>query len=190
MKDIANLFFESGMLNRIKRTGPFAVNSRDHENVAEHCHRAMLIGYILAKLEKADTQKVVLMLLSHDLPECRIWDNNLITARYINNSEAEQNAFNDQTEKLPQDIKKEMRTLFKEFNEKKSKESLIAKDADLLECAIEARELIIKGFSDMQNWLDNIEKRLKTNSAKNLLTSIKQTHPNKWWEGLKNVPLN
>lgn len=190
MKDLVNLFFESGMLNRIKRTGPFAVNSRNHETVAEHCHRSMLIAYVLAKLEKVDTEKVLLMMLVHDLPEARIWDHNLITARYINTNDAEVKVLSDQTKALPPEIKRELNAVFKEFEEKKTKESVVAKDADLLECAVEAKELIAQGFTDMQDWINNIRKRLKTESAKKLLSSVEELHPNKWWEGLKNVPAN
>lgn len=188
MKGIVNLFFETGMLNRLKRTGPFAVNSRDHENVAEHCHRTLFVGYILAKLENVDVQKVLTMLLVHDIPEARIGDMNLITRRYIDRDEGEEKAFNDQTEHLPSDIKNELRASFKDFNEKSSKEAIVANDADLLECAVEAKELITKGFADMNNWLENIKKRLKTKSAKKLLKQIEELHPNKWWEHLKKVP--
>lgn len=188
MKDIVNLFFETGMLNRIQRTGPYAVNCRDHENVAEHCHRTLLVGYVLAKLENVDVQKVLIMLLVHDIPEARIGDMNLITRRYINRDEGEEKAFADQTENLPGDIKTELRNAFKDFNGKSSKEAVVANDADLLECAVEAKELITKGFADMNNWLENIKKRVKTDSAKKLLKQIEELHPNKWWENLKKVP--
>ncbi|MBI4141271.1 HD domain-containing protein [Candidatus Woesearchaeota archaeon] len=188
MKHIVNLFFETGMLNRIQRTGPYAVNSRDHENVAEHCHRALLVGYVLAKLEKVDVQKVLTMLLVHDLPEARIGDMNLITRRYIDRDAGEKKAFDDQTEYLPDVVKKELRTAFKDFNDKDSKEAIVAHDADLLECAVEAKELMIKGFADMKNWLENIKKRLKTESAKNLFKQVEELHPNIWWEHLKKVP--
>lgn len=190
MKDIVALFFESGMLNRIQRTGPYAVNSRDHENVAEHCHRTLLVGYVLAKLEKVNVEKVLTMLLVHDIPETRIGDMNLITRLYINRDEGEERAFIDQTKNLPSDIKNELRAAFKDFNGKSSKEAIVANDADLLECAVEAKELITKGFADMKNWLENIRKRVKTDSAKNLLKEIEELHPNKWWEDLKKVPKN
>ncbi|MBI4141583.1 HD domain-containing protein [Candidatus Woesearchaeota archaeon] len=187
MKDVVNLFFETGMLNRIQRTGPYAVNSRDHENVAEHCHRALLIGYILAKFENVDVAKVQLMLLVHDIPETRIWDHNKIMARYINTSEAETKAFRDQTENLPVEIKNEMRAVFKEFNDKKTKESLVAKDADLLECAVEARELVKKGITDMDDWIKNVKNKLNTASAKKILRVVEEMNPDHWWEGLKKI---
>ena len=76
----------------------------------------------------------------------------------------------------------------KDFNDKGSKEAIVAHDADLLECAVEAKELITKGFADMKNWLDNIKKRLKTVSAKNLFKQVEELHSNIWWEHLKKVP--
>ena len=63
----------------------------------------------------------------------------------------------------------------------------MARDADLLENALEAREHIKTGYKDAQNWLDNINKVIKTGSGKKLLKEIENTDPHDWWKGLKKI---
>ena len=61
IKDLTKFIFEMGTLKHVKRSGWWVINVKDPENVAEHSFRAGLIAYILAKLEKADINKVALM---------------------------------------------------------------------------------------------------------------------------------
>ena len=54
-------------------------------------------------------------------------------------------------------------------NDDSSPEEIAAKDADLIECALQAREYIDKGFKEAQDWLDNIRQVVKTKTAKKML---------------------
>jgi putative hydrolase of HD superfamily len=130
MKDIVKLLFETGMLGRVKRSGDWLAGVKDSESISEHSHRAAIFGYILAKLENADENKVLKMLIFHDLPETRLLDRNKVSARYYNIHEAEKHAFNEQMSFLPQKIGDELRDIFGEMEKKESKEAIIAKDAD------------------------------------------------------------
>ncbi len=187
MKPIANLFFELGMLGRMKRTGPYAAGIKDPETIAQHSHRAMCIAYILAKLEKANVEKVLLMTLFHDFPEARLGDMNKVTLRYITLGNAEEKCLEEQTQNLPQQTQKEMLESFKEFNQRQTKEAIVAKDADLLECAVQSKEYLDLGVSSMTNWIKNVENALKTDSAKKILKEIKSTTQDEWWHGLKKL---
>ena len=188
MKDLVNFFHEIGMLNRIKRSGPLLTACTGQESVAEHSYRTMLIGYILAKLEKVDADKVLKMMLIHDLPESRILDLNKISHRYLNFDDAEKKAFEEQLSLLPEDVAKEWNASYAELNALKTNEAVIAKEADYIECAIEAKELVEKGFSGMQDWVDNVDKFVKTKSAKAIMTVLKNSNSNDWWHGLKKLP--
>lgn len=188
MKNIAKFFYELGQLKKIKRSGWWIANIKDPETVAEHSFRAIMVGRILAELEGADINKVTTMLLFHDIPETRINDIHKIGSRYIDNKKAEELAVKDQVKDLPSSIAKEMLALYEESAEKKTKEAIIAKDADLLECAITAKEYIELGYKDCQDWINNVEKRLKSKTAKDILELVKKTPSNSWWQGLKNIP--
>ena len=76
--------------------------------------------------------------------------------------------------------------LMKEFHEGKTKESIIAKDADYLENAIQAKEYRDAGYKLTEEWMENIRKLLKTDSAKEILDQISKSSDN-WWKGLKKL---
>jgi len=188
MKNILNLLFEFGQLKRVKRSGWWDIGIKDPESVADHTARTCFIGYVLSKLENVDSEKVILMILSHDLPESRIGDQNKVGARYIDVKVGERNALKDQIENLPKNIRDELLTLYQEFKEDKTKEALVAKDADYLECAIQAKEYWDVGYKKAKNWIDNVGKVLKTKSAKEIFGLIKKSDSLGWWKGLKKLP--
>lgn len=187
MKEIAKFFFELGQLKRVKRSGWWTIGVDNPESVAEHVNRAAIIGRIIAELENADVNKVTTMLLIHDIPEARINDLHKLGSRYINKKKSERMAFEEQLQRLPQKIADEFLSLYDEMEEKKTKEAIIAKDVDLLECAIQAKEYLDKGYKEAQDWINNVEKGLKTKSAKEILRIVKKTNSNDWWKGLKYV---
>jgi putative hydrolase of HD superfamily len=186
LKKLTNFIFESGVLKNVKRSGWWMINVKDPENVAEHSFRSGVIGYLLAKLEKADVNKVAVMSLFNDMHETRLNDLHKVGQRYIDFKKAEVAARKEQTESLG-NIGKELFDLHKEFLEQKTKEAIVARDADLLENAFQAKEYIEIGYKSAQNWIDNIRAVLKTDSAKKLLDEIEKTSSNNWWKDLKKI---
>jgi len=186
MNDVTNFLFELGALKHVKRSGWWLINVKDPENVAEHSFRAAVIGYVLAKMEQVDSGKVTMMCLFNDLHEARLNDLHKVGHRYIDFRKAETAAHIEQTENLGE-IGKEMFGFHKEFKTQKTKESIVARDADLLENAFQAKEYIEMGYKDAQNWIDNIWQVIKTDSAKKLLKEIEKTSCNDWWKNLKKI---
>lgn len=187
MKDIAKFFFELGQLKKVKRSGWWSAGVKDPETVAEHGYRATIVARVIAELENADVNKVTTMVLIHDISETRINDMHKIGARHIDKSKAEKTAFKEQLERLPKKIADEFLALYKEMEKMKTKEAIIVKDADLLECAIQAKEYLDIGYKDAQDWIYNVEKGLKTKSAKEILKIVKKMDSNEWWHGLKYI---
>lgn len=188
-KDITNFLYEMGQLKRVKRSGWWLININNPESVAEHSHRAAAVGYFLAKMEGMDdleTYKVVMMCLFNDMHEARINDLHKVGHSYINFKEAETKAFKDQSGPLGS-MGAELFSLHNEFQQQKTKESLVARDADLLENALQAREYIKLGYADAQNWIDNIWKVIKTKSGKDMLCTVESIDPNDWWKELKKI---
>ena len=186
MKNLTNFFYEVGQLKRVKRSGFWLININNPESVAEHSQRTAVIGYFLAKLEKVDVQKVTLMCLFNDLHETRLNDLHKVGHRYIDFKKAENEAHKEQLHGL-NNIGSELFETLTEFQERKSSEALVARDADLLENAIQAKEYIKIGYKDAQNWIDNIRKVIMTETGKKLLEEIENTDPNDWWRNLKKI---
>lgn len=184
-KNITNFLFEVGQLKRVKRSGWWIINITNPESVADHCMRAGVIGFVLGKLENVNAEHVAMMCLFNDLHEARLNDLHKIGHKYIDFRAAETIANKEQTEPLPKDIGKDIFSFHEEFQDQKTKESVIARDADLLENAYQAKEYIDCGYKDADDWLKNIRKHLKTKSAFELLDDLEKTSSNDWWKGLK-----
>jgi putative hydrolase of HD superfamily len=187
-KKIIDFFFELGMLKRQKHNGVTLAGVENPSSLAVHTARAAIIAYIIAEMEgDAAAGKAAIMCLIHDLPEMRTGDHHKVSARYLETKKAEEKAFADQTTDLPAAVKRKWRDYYSQKENRTTKEGIIAQDADWLELAVYARELVVVGYKGMQNWIDNIEKALETESARRLIKLIKKSDPNDWWRGLKKM---
>ena len=177
MKNIAHFFFELGMLKRTPRSG-FQFLGSGAETVAEHIFRTAMIGYTLAQLDdQADASRVVLMCLFHDLPEARTGDLNYVNKKYV---KADENrAVEDLARTLP--FGDDYRALHLEFTEKRTRESLIAHDADQLEMILALKEHKDLGNRYADEWFPFNLRRLRTEVARNLAETIWETDSSRWW---------
>lgn len=185
MENLLKFLFEVGKLKKVKRSGWWLIGVDLPESVADHSFRCAVIGYFLARLENADPHKVAVMCLFHDVQEARINDLHRVGQRYIDSSEAEKRAFNEQTESLSDDLGGEIKPLLEFFGKKDNLEGTLAKDADILECALQAREYQHAGFVGADDWLKNAKGTLVSKSAQKLLELIETANPDEWWKLLK-----
>jgi len=177
MRSIANFLFEAGMLQKTPRSG-FQFLGSGHESVAEHVLRTIFIGYTLCKLEPGvDESRVLKMCLVHDLPEARTGDMNYVNKKYVEVDEKK--AIDELAKTLP--FGEEIRSAINEFNEKKTRESLIARDADQLALIIQLKEYSDLGNKYSKEWIAFAVKRLCTDTAKELAGVITDTDSSEWW---------
>ncbi len=177
MEEIANFLFEVGMLNKTPRTG-FRFLGSGKESVAEHILRTLFIGYSLCKLDPAaDELKVLRMCLVHDLPEARTGDQNYMYKKYV--TVDEEKAVRELTEHLP--FGGEIRAVLEEFNEKKTREALLAHDADQIGLILQLKEYGDLGNQYSQEWLNFAVRRLCTDQGKRLADKILHTDWTQWW---------
>jgi putative hydrolase of HD superfamily len=177
MHDIANFLFEVGMLKKTPRTG-FQFLGSGCESVAEHILGTIFIGYTLCKLEPdVDEWRVLRICLVHDLPEARTGDMNYVNKKYV--SVNEEKAIRELTETLffGEDIK----AAIDEFNEKRTREALIAHDADQLALILQLKEYGDLGNKYSKEWIEFAIKRLSTDTAKKLADAILETDCSHWW---------
>jgi putative hydrolase of HD superfamily len=172
---IADLLFEIGTLRNMKRmhcqTLPQA-----NDTIASHSFETAIIGMILAKMENVDENKVLKMCLFHDIAEARTGDANFIHSHYVKMDE--EKAIRDQYFKTP--LEEEIVEILDEYNKRKSKESIIAKDADLINQIISQCNYL-KNSKDLARWNRHSIKELKTKSAKKLAQTITTRNPFEWF---------
>jgi len=183
-KEILGFISEAGMLKRVVRSGWSVLGIPEAESVAEHSFRCAALGYTLARMEGAEPYKVLLMTLFNDIHEARITDLHKMVQRYIDIEKAEDNAFHEQVNALPGSIKNELVSMRGEYRAQKTKESIIARDADILECLIQAKEYDEFGFKEAVKFTKRAPDFLKTKSARSLWRSAKKMKLNAWWERL------
>ena len=177
MQKIVNLLFEAGMLKRTPRTGLQFLGTGS-ESVAEHAFRVTFIGYVLAQIEKdIDEAKLIKMCLLHDLHEARTGDLNYMNKKYVKVDEKK--AIKDLTKTLP--FGDDISNSVEEFNSGKSKEALLANDADQLDLILMLKENKDLGNKYADEWISFALKRLKTNPAKELAEKILDTDSTHWW---------
>jgi len=181
---VLNFIAEAGMLKRVRRSGWWVLGIKDAETVAEHSFRCTVIGYVIACMEKVPPLKVLLMTLFNDIHEARLNDLHKMSQRYIKLKKAEDKAFGEQIASLPKNIKDELTGMHAEYRRQNTKESLIARDADILECLIQAKEYYEHGFKEAVKFMKKAPSFLKTPSACKLWRLAKATNLNEWWEKL------
>jgi len=177
MKNLANFFFEVGMLKRTPRTG-FQFLGSGAESVAEHSFRTAIIGYTLARMDgAADVGRVLQLCLFHDIPEARIGDLNYVNKKYVKVDEVR--AVDDLARTLP--FGDDYRDAIAEFAARQSRESLLAHDADQLEMILALKEYKDLGNRYADEWYPFSVRRLQTDVARSLAETIWTTDSSRWW---------
>lgn len=184
-QEFASFIHEAGALKTLSRSGWASVGITNAEHVADHMYRSMLIGYGLAEMEGVDSRKVALMLLFHDLHESRLGDAHTLHRHYVDQKPAEMAVARDQVKRMPANMGREYLSLFKEFEERKTKESIVAKDAESLDCAFQAIEYRGQAGEPVEDWVESVKPALKTESARKLLASALDGKLLTWWRGFE-----
>jgi len=192
VEKLTAFFYEIGTLRRILRMHQQTLFFHDPtDNISSHSFRTAFIGYFLAKELKADADKVLKMCLLHDLEEVRCGDQNWVHKRYVKIFEDE--IRRGQLKNLPSS--EELLKLSKEFDEKKTLEAKIAKDADLLDEIFLLKEYELQGSREAIDWLKGThkkgvekesqqEKQMFSKLAREIARVAKKQKPSSWWDNL------
>jgi putative hydrolase of HD superfamily len=167
LSETTRFIYELGLLKRYKRTGWLLAGVPDPESIAEHTLRVSMIAAVIAAMEGADPQRAAFLALWHDSQETRTTDLPHLTKRYVTAAPNER-VTDDQARDLPEAVSRMLRPAVREYEARQSPEARCARDADKLECLIQAREYHDQGHHNVQPWLDSSLAELQTVSAKQL----------------------
>ena len=180
-KSVVEFIFEAGTLKRVPRSGWSVLGIASPESVADHSFRCAVIGYLLAHMEGVSVERTVLMTLFNDIHESRITDLHKMAQRYIDAGPAEDASHSDQIDPLPQDIRSGMSGLREEYTAQESPESVVARDSDILECLVQAKEYLAHGHASASLFMEKAPAHLRTASAKKLWEMAREMDVNEWW---------
>jgi putative hydrolases of HD superfamily len=174
------LLFEIGCLRFTPRTWSRFFNP-DVANNSEHAFRVAWIAWLLSEYENvSDKGKILKMALVHDITESRTGDVDYLSRQYAerNESKAINNIAKDTA------FEKELVTLWNEYENKKTLEAKIVKDADNLDVELELMEQKERGHAIGTIWTTQRKKlvypKLYTASAKKLWNKIHKSKINDW----------
>lgn len=142
LEKLARFAEVAGKLKRTKRSGWISqVGIENPESVADHTFRCVLLGMIVGDLAKADTARLMRMLLLHDIQETCTGDLDAQAKRQLDvgKLKARQKfAMAEILSVLPPTLKGNYLSLWKEFEKGGTREAVLANDIDKLEMAIQA----------------------------------------------------
>ncbi|MGD0068434.1 MAG: HD domain-containing protein [Streptosporangiaceae bacterium] len=153
-RDITGFLYEIGLLKRYPRTGWSLAGVPVAESVAEHSFRASVVASVIAAMEGADPQHAAFLALWHDTQETRTTDLPHLAKRYVTAAPNE-TVTSDQVRPLPESIAAMVRAAVSEYEATCTLEARCARDADKLECLLQAREYQDQGHRNLQPWIDS-----------------------------------
>ena len=114
--ELSDFFKHASNLKNISRQGWIdKLSIENPESVADHSYSMAVMAMAISDLENYDSEKILKMVLLHDLSESKIGDftPNQITKE--KKEKMENDAFNEIIEKLPDVIKSEYNEIWKEY---------------------------------------------------------------------------
>jgi putative hydrolase of HD superfamily len=184
LRDTTGFLYEIGLLKRYKRTGWSQVGVPLPESVADHSFRVSVIASVLTAMDGADSQRAAFLALWHDSQETRTTDLPHLTKNYVS-AAANQQVTQDQVAPLPPSVAGMISTAVAEYEAAETPEARCARDADKLECLLQAREYQEQGHTNVQPWIDSSLAALTTASAKQLAHEAMAQNSLDWLERAK-----
>ncbi len=172
---ILDFFKTAANLKKISRQGWIDKLSLDNpESVADHSYSMAVMSMVISDLENYNSEKILKMVLLHDLAESKIGD---YTPEQLSNekkNKLENNAFDEIIKNLPDLIKSQYLQIWQEYQENNSPESNIVHQIDRLEMALQAKIYQKDGHSQekLESFFESAKIDITNPKLKELFTKI------------------
>jgi len=183
LKRILYLIQQSGTLMLLPRTHVKHFGN-SFDTIASHSYQVSVVTYCLSRMEGLSHEEAlqsVGMAVFHDLSEARTGDMDFIAKHYAIVDEVK--AVSDQFNGIP--FSEDMGKLIDDYEGKRNKAAICARDADSLVQFYTEWVLMWQGNQLAKKWYDSdFNDRipgLKTESAKKLAFAMKDSNPHEWW---------
>ena len=175
-KTMIDEFLENAInLKKISRQGWIEkLDLENPESVADHTFMMSVVGMLISDSENYNFEKILKMILLHDLAESKIGD---FTPNQISKEkklELENNAFSELLDCLPSNLQENYRNIWQEFTECKTEDSQLVHEIDKFEMAIQAKKYEQTGLSKekLQQFYDSAEQEICHPKLKELFTKM------------------
>ncbi|MCH7966442.1 MAG: HD domain-containing protein [Nitrosopumilus sp.] len=172
---ILNFFKIAANLKKISRQGWVdKLSLKNPESVADHSYLMAVIGMVISDLGNYNSEKIIKMILLHDLAESKIGDYTPKQLSKEKKNELENNAFNEIIENLPNSIKLQYLQIWQEYQQNNSIESKLVHQIDKLEMALQAKIYSEDGHSPekLECFFESAKTDITNSKLKELFTKI------------------
>ena len=169
-------FFKTSVhLKKIYRQGWVdKLSLNNPESVADHSYSMAIMGMVLSDLENYDSEKILKMILLHDLAESEIGDYTPGQITSEKKKELENKVFSKILENLPKSIRSQYQNIWNEYQENKTSEAIMVHQIDKLEMALQAKMYEKEGYSKekLQSFVESAEHGITNPKLKELFRNI------------------
>jgi len=172
---ILNFFKIAANLKKISRQGWVdKLSLKNPESVADHSYLMAVISMVISDLGNYNSEKIIKMVLLHDLAESKIGDYTPKQLSKEKKNELENNAFNEIIENLPNSIKLQYLQIWQEYQQNNSIESKLVHQIDKLEMALQAKIYSEEGHSPekLECFFESAKTDITDSKLKELFTKI------------------
>jgi putative hydrolase of HD superfamily len=170
-----------GLLKAVRRQGWVDRGIAEPESVADHTYRAVMLAWVLGHAAGLDTDRLIKLMLVHDLAEAKVGDATpygqllddvnedavrrwrellppeRLRAAKREKHEREAAALAEMTADLPESLAQEIRQLANDYDERDTAEARFAAQIDKIEALLQAVEYGEAGQpSDVENFLATV----------------------------------
>jgi len=169
-------FFKAAVnLKKIQRQGWIdKLSIKNPESVADHSYSMAMMGMIISDMENYNSEKILKMILLHDLAESEIGDYTPGQIDVDRKNEIENTVFLKILKDLPDSIVSQYQDIWREYQENQSPESQIVHQLDRLEMALQAKTYQDEGYSreQLESFYKSAKKEISNPKLKELFTNI------------------
>ena len=178
LKRNLELLYEIGCLRHMPRSWK-RFGGANYANLADHHYRVGVIATMIQKKEgKGSLEKILQMAMIHDWQESRTGDRDYLQRQYV--TAEYDTAISDM---LKDTIFEGLKPIWEEYEEKKTIEAKIVKDADTLDVDLEIMEQAIMGNKTTEDFHPKrkaVRSKLYTNSSIESWDAIQNSTPHDW----------
>lgn len=165
-------------LKSLPRSGWLKHKIRNPETVASHSFGAALLGWWIAKKEGLNPEKMIKIILVHDIVESITGDITPQDHRYSNKRKFEKKFIEVLREDTPIELREEVISLVEEYNEGKTLEAQLASGIEKLETILQAQEYEKKLKRKIaREFFDFYKNKINFKSGKEILKCLKGEMP-------------
>lgn len=172
---VEDFFKIAANLKNISRQGWIdKLSIENPESVADHTFSMAVIGMIVSDLENLNSEKILKMILLHDLAESKIGDIVPGKMDVKEKEKLENSAFDEIVRILPKSLTTKYSEIWKEYQENNSPESQLVHQIDKFEMALQAKIYQSQGHpkEKLEPFLESARTSITHPKLKELFTKI------------------